>query len=213
MARFNFSLLALRRAVSDPRRWLGTGLLLLMVSLFMATSQTIYAWEEAIIRWVYGWPPLLTPVFVGITFLGSVWAVVAIILFYVWRKRKLVVLELGLAAGTAYGLSVVLKFLVARQRPFEQLAGISSREVFLGHSLGYPSAHAAVSTVLALLVLPFLPKGWRWLAVAWIILVGLSRLHLGVHAPLDVIGGIGLGLTCAGFIKLITPIGQPATKR
>lgn len=203
----------LKHILNDPRWWLGAGSALLMSSLFLAAARQISGWEESSLRFFYNLPSFLTPVLLGLTFLGSVWTLAAVVIFYLWRQKRLLALELGLAAAVAYGLTVALKQLVARPRPAELLPDIMSREIFLDLKLGFPSGHAALSTALALLVMPFLPGRWRLLAPVWIILVGISRLHLGVHAPLDVIGGIGIGLAAAGFIRLMMPrLNQAAPK-
>ncbi|UXD22010.1 hypothetical protein IPA_00805 [Ignicoccus pacificus DSM 13166] len=82
---------------------------------------------------------------------------------------------------------LVLKCLFMRPRPLSIPRGCEIER------LGYPSGHAAISTYLALLVtkyIPFLsPIAW-----SYSIEVDLSRLVLCKHYPLDLIGGVLLGL-------------------
>ena len=67
----------------------------------------------------------------------------------------------------------------------------------LGHQqagLGYPSGHAAVAAATAVVVAPNLPRRWRPLAWAVALGVGPMRAYVGAHLPLDVLGGVALGI-------------------
>jgi undecaprenyl-diphosphatase len=67
----------------------------------------------------------------------------------------------------------------------------------LGHEqagLGYPSGHAAVAAATAVVVAPNLPRRWRPLAWAVALGVGPMRAYVGAHLPLDVLGGVALGI-------------------
>ena len=90
----------------------------------------------------------------------------------------------------------LIKRLIARPRPG---AGLIEA---LGYS--FPSGHAAAAaagwTAMAL-ILGLLTDRWRArvglaaTAVLIAVLVGLSRVYLGVHEPTDVLGGWALGVT------------------
>ena len=60
--------------------------------------------------------------------------------------------------------------------------------------LGYPSGHAAVSAALAAVAAPRVPRRWRAPLWAAALLVGPARIYVGAHLPLDVAGGVALGL-------------------
>lgn len=113
-----------------------------------------------------------------------------------WRRRVLWLVPL---IAVSDGLtSQVLKELAARPRPcHEELAGLRLL-VDCGPGFSFPSAHAANMGAAGL----FLMRGvrrWRWrLAVlALPVLVATSRVHVGVHWPLDVIGGFAEGALLA----------------
>jgi undecaprenyl-diphosphatase len=60
--------------------------------------------------------------------------------------------------------------------------------------LGYPSGHAAVAAAAAVVLAPHLPRRWRlpmWLVA---LAVGPMRAYVGAHLPLDVLGGVALGV-------------------
>ncbi len=60
--------------------------------------------------------------------------------------------------------------------------------------LGYVSGHSAVAFVLAVVLVTELPAAWRVVPFAVAGTVGLGRVYAGVHLPLDVVGGVGLGI-------------------
>lgn len=117
-------------------------------------------------------------------------------------KRKMLFFEVLATGGIAYMLVQVSKLLVDRPRPAVLLSDVQSRELFVS-GLGYPSGHTALATAMSLTLLPYLPRRWRWLPLAWIPLVGLSRIYLGVHAPLDVLGGFAIGLFVVALQQLV----------
>lgn len=113
--------------------------------------------------------------------------------------------RLTLTQGATYGTVLALKHAVGRPRPYLSHPLTSrSAEYRRGKPDGYtsfPSGHAALSAALA--------TSWglsypRWYVVgpgaAWALGVGLSRLHLGVHYPSDVLVGALLGMAVAGVV-------------
>jgi undecaprenyl-diphosphatase len=115
----------------------------------------------------------------------------------VWggRKERVVALSVLVLLIFSDQLSTLLKFLFKRPRPCHTLPGV---HLLLGCSRSYsfPSNHA--SNVLA--VAAYLAYFYRWLlwpAIFVSLMVGLSRVYVGVHYPSDVAGGTVLGLVCA----------------
>lgn len=100
-------------------------------------------------------------------------------------------------SGTsAWLLAKLVKQVVRRGRPNTVMSGVHHRGPECS-GLGYLSGHAAVSMALILIVAPQLGRG-RWAALAVTPLVGLSRIYVGAHLPLDVVGGASLGLLVDG---------------
>ena len=105
--------------------------------------------------------------------------------------------------GTAaWALAKVFKGLVRRGRPAALLPGVRNRGAE-PRGLGYVSGHAAVSTALAATAYPHLSARGRRLAVGLASVVGVSRIYVGAHLPLDVAGGVALGLLVDGASSML----------
>jgi undecaprenyl-diphosphatase len=101
--------------------------------------------------------------------------------------------RLVVGGTVTWGLAKVVKRFVRRGRPTAILSDVHCRgPEARGH--GYLSGHAAVATALVAAALPELPPATRQAALAAAAVVGLARIYVGAHLPLDVAGGIALGL-------------------
>ena len=124
-------------------------------------------------------------VLVGAGFLLAAW------LWHVGRGRFALALLLVIMVGR--GLAEAQKYWIARARPtFEP-------HLVIVRTSSFPSGHSTSSMIFYLTVaLALAPARWRRTAAACAILlsllVGLSRVMLGVHWPSDVIGGWSFGL-------------------
>ncbi|MBU0953467.1 MAG: phosphatase PAP2 family protein [Nanoarchaeota archaeon] len=58
----------------------------------------------------------------------------------------------------------------------------------------FPSGHAAAATVVAALGIVLARRPSRWIFVLFPLLVGASRIALGVHTLPDVLGGVAVGV-------------------
>ncbi|MEO8104820.1 MAG: phosphatase PAP2 family protein [Candidatus Saccharibacteria bacterium] len=106
------------------------------------------------------------------------------------------------AAATGVAMEIV-KIIAKEPRPIALLHGrIHERAVETGLN-SFPSGHQAIATALALTLWFILPKKWRWLAIVWIVAIGISRIYLGVHTLNDVIGGLAIGLAVVCVIRLL----------
>lgn len=105
-------------------------------------------------------------------------------------------LWLLLMVGSGLLLSPLCKLLIDRPRP-----GVLVHLDVVSNA-SYPSGHAMGAAILAL-SLGFLFRGLpvRTILAAYVLLVALSRLILGVHWPSDIVGGLLIGAfwTLAGF--------------
>ena len=110
-----------------------------------------------------------------------------------------------LVGGTAtWALSKLVKQIVRRPRPAALLAGTHSRGRDAA-GLGYLSGHAGVAVALGASALGRLGPAGRALTVTAIPVVGLTRVYVGAHLPLDIAGGAALGLAVEALVSLAMP--------
>ncbi|MGY1687893.1 phosphatase PAP2 family protein [Geodermatophilus sp. SYSU D00804] len=128
------------------------------------------------------------------------------VLVWLVRRRAWRTVLWVVVAVTAVGpLTTALKELVGRARPAFENGGL----VYEG--LSYPSGHssgiATLVTVALVLAWPRLTAPGRRAAVAagvaLAVLVGLTRVWLGVHYPSDVVGGLCLGTAWSLLVALV----------
>ncbi|NUQ17907.1 MAG: phosphatase PAP2 family protein [Sphingomonas sp.] len=131
------------------------------------------------------------------TFLGEPTVLIGagfIIAGWLWhRGRGRFAVGLLLVILVGRGLAEAQKYWIARARPTLE------PHLVIVKTSSFPSGHATSSMIFYLtLALALAPHEWRRTAAAGAVLlsllVGLSRVMLGVHWPSDVIGGWSFGL-------------------
>lgn len=101
--------------------------------------------------------------------------------------------RLSINGTAAWALAKVVKRIVRRGRPIALMAGVQTRGREAS-GLGYLSGHAAVATALTAAAYPHLGPRGRRVSLGLASVVGLSLIYVGAHLPLDVAGGVALGL-------------------
>lgn len=176
-----------------------------------ASNGILGSLEKDIFKAIYHSSETLWPLALAITQLGSVWMLLAVVgLLFVVRWRPEPAVAVALAGTLVVAASSVVKEIVGRPRPVGLLEDVSAREVIV-RGLGFPSIHVALATAMSVTVVMYLPRKWWWLPVPIIVLVGWSRIYLGVHTPLDIIGGILLGSIVA-LVATFIPLPIPKSK-
>jgi undecaprenyl-diphosphatase len=162
----------------------------------------LLGWDERIFRLLNGnWlNPILDRLFPFATDAGNFilpFVVAAIVIVLVGRVRGLrflVLAVVSVVAADAIGTHI-LKYSFLRPRPCIALADV---RLLVGCTKlpSFPSNHAVNASVLATLISLYMPRLWL-AATALAILVGYSRIYVGVHYPLDVLAGSVLGIIVA----------------
>jgi undecaprenyl-diphosphatase len=140
---------------------------------------------------------------------GTVPAVAALALA---RRRPRLALAIAVGGTAAWLGAKAVKPMVGRGRPAGVIEGVARRGRELGDR-GFPSGHAAVSTVLTIVAWPYLADGWRVSLVALSGFVPFARMYVGAHLPLDLVGGSALGLAIGSVIHVVIPARQSRSRR
>ncbi len=110
--------------------------------------------------------------------------------------------RLATVGALAWAGSKLIKPCARRGRP----ANVVDETRVLGREqsgLGYPSGHAAVAFAMAGAIGPHLARRWRCPLWATATTVGLTRIYVGAHLPLDVAGGIALGVATERSVRAV----------
>ena len=201
----------LREGLADPRARLGVGLAALMATAGAVRRDRVGAWEAGTFRAVNGLPDALYPPAWAVMQLGAFGAVPASA-FTAWRAGDGELAARLLLGGTgAWAAAKLVKQVVRRPRPVALLPGIHGRGRDAA-GLGYLSGHAAVAVALGAAAMPRLGPTGRALTLTAMPLVGLTRLYVGAHLPLDIAGGAALGLAAGAAADLALPPGRQAER-
>lgn len=149
----------------------------------------------------------LTNFFKAVSLLGSWYGFIVVFLIFLFFSRRYAFYFAGTFLG-GVAFNYVLKVLIDRPRPFETYSTIISFSDAMGQSM--PSNHSFCVIVIAMFVCYFvskmLDKNWEktlciFIMSLIVVVVGISRMYLGVHYLSDIVVGyiIGVLFSLAGL--------------
>jgi membrane-associated phospholipid phosphatase len=156
--------------------------------------EALLQWGLDCIRLIQGWAnPPLTVFMRLMTALGSAGVYIVIVCFVYWCVDEKRGLHLGIMMLISIWINLSLKWALDQPRPF--FAGYDPSVGMISEKLGgFPSGHAQNTLVALTIICSWLTRKWAYIAAAFVcLLVGLSRVYLGVHFPTDVVGGWLIG--------------------
>ena len=167
----------------------------------------------------------LAPFFkqVGLLCGSDMFMIIILILYLIYDKKLAKIIAMSYTLSSA--LTGFIKNLVARQRPFQvnsQIQCVQSPGEHMNifsdhhkappkalhnthhHSYSFPSGHSSSGASFYGSIANYVRNKYITIICAvLIVLIGFSRIFLGVHFPSDVIAGIILGLLCVFFVSYL----------
>ncbi len=171
---------------------IGFGIIALLVS-----DKKIAQFDNVIVNLVQGLKsPTLTSIMRFFTFIGSgipVVVVSIIVLFFLYQilhHRRELILFIWIVIGSAL-LNETLKLVFHRARPtLHRIVNANGFSFPSGHSMAAFSLYGVLAFLLWRHISTFTGRGILIVcSSAMILMIGVSRIYLGVHYPSDVLGG------------------------
>lgn len=176
-------------------------LILLAGSIFFELAGDVwlnegFAWDPSLMFVLGRWrSPAATLFMRGVTSTAGVLVILPVLTCIIWftsmkERAQASILAVGLSVSFLF--NTWLKAVFARTRP-DVIPPLT-----IEHTSSFPSGHTLTAVVVyGFLMLEAWRRGHRGMAVMLAILallVGLSRIYLGVHYPSDVLASVALGI-------------------
>ena len=194
-----------RQAIASLVTIFSMAIFLLAALAILVTTGSTSATDSSILLWLYEHSTSqLDAFFLFVTNLGGVVAITAasllLLAYLVFKKRYYKAALLVAGVGGVAAINFLLKIIFERPRP-DLWEWLITETQF-----SFPSGHASASSALALCIVVMLwNTKWRVasiiIAALYIVVIGISRLYLGVHFPTDILGG---WLVSTAVVSLVT---------
>ena len=193
--------------LTDPRVRLALGLAGLVLTGLSVKRDRVGRTEEEVFKAINHLPDsVYAPVWLVMQGgnLGAAPAVAAVA--YATGRRSLAC-RLPIGGSATWVVAKLIKRGYRRPRPNALLTWTRSRGPEES-GLGYVSGHAGMAVILGLKAYPNLSPPGRLAVLVAVPVIGLSRVYVGAHLPLCVVGGAALGVV----IDAVTAIERPPSR-
>lgn len=132
---------------------------------------------------------------------------ILIIIFYEsnWRKRFYDFLFISASVILSRGLiTTIIRFFYYRERPFVAMPDSVVKLIDKNPEASFPSGHATLFFALAMAIYYIRPRYFPYFLIG-AIFMGVARIFVGVHYPLDIISGALIGILSGYLVHRIFP--------
>lgn len=172
-----------------------------MLDFFFQLDKTLFLYINHLPHNIYS--DAIFTFFSGIGTWGVIWLVIGIVLF-IWEeiedKKGLIAIIIAVLVSLIF-IDGGVKNVIKRPRPqfsvAQTIVVADNRD-----SYSFPSGHTTLA-IAGAYILAREHKKWAKLYYLLAILIAFSRIYLGKHYPLDVLGGVFIGLII-GYLSLKT---------
>lgn len=183
---------------------LGSLTLLLICSL-LAARPSVGILEKSIFYLFYDLANVFGSIFVLVATLGSVIALLVVLVILLLYQRRDIALRILCASVLAYWTTYVFSGFISRSKPSELLNDVVPRISLTG--FGFPSGQAAILFATGLIMAIYAPKAYRKWIIYPTMILGCAGIFLGVNLPLDIVAGWSIGFLCYSLTLLA--VGSP----
>jgi len=170
--------------------------------------------NEEIIKYIQRFSnPFLDKFFQGITMMGEQYFFIILTVIIFWCINKELGYRIGFVCLTSIVINIIAKNSFMVPRPIGE-QGIRSLRIATATGYSFPSGHTQSVATLWFTLMLYIRKAWVYIAgTVIIILVGISRLYLGVHRPVDVLGGAIIALICVLISNTLLEYAEKKNKK